>query len=47
MDVTTFLTLAVALIIVSSGYFLFNGVPRLRARRQDRDLRPPRRSSRW
>jgi hypothetical protein len=43
MDMTTFLTVAVALIIVSSGYFLFNGVPRLGTRRQDRHQRPPRR----
>jgi len=29
MDLTAFLTLAVALLIVLSGYFLFNDVPRL------------------
>ena len=43
MDGTTVLTLAVALIVVSSGYYLFNGVPHLRARRHDRSQRPPRR----
>lgn len=29
MDLTTFLTFAVAMLIVLSGYFLFNDVPRL------------------
>jgi hypothetical protein len=43
MDSTTLLTLAVALIVVCSGYYLFNGVPHLRARRHDRSQRPPRR----
>jgi hypothetical protein len=43
MDATTFLTLAVAVVIVSSGYYLFKGVPRPRARRVDRLQRPPRR----
>jgi hypothetical protein len=29
MDLTTILTLGVALVVVLSGYFLFNDVPRL------------------
>jgi hypothetical protein len=43
MDATTFLTLAVVFIVVCSGYYLFNGVPHLKARRHDRPQRPPRR----
>jgi hypothetical protein len=43
MDATTLLTLAVAVTIVSSGYYLFFGVPQLKARRPDRSQRPPRR----
>ena len=43
MDATMFLALAVALVILSSGYYLFNGVPHFKARRHDRSQRPPRR----
>ena len=40
MDPVTLLTLVVAVIIVLSAYFLFNGVPSLG---KDRNKRPPHR----
>jgi hypothetical protein len=41
MDVSLFLAVAVAILIASSGYFLFNGVPSIGKERQ---RRPSRRS---